>query len=163
MHAAGRSVGFSALSTERFDLDRGRFQTKAERPCTFEQPLIEHGVLDLSDPPALPTDQELTCVLVFRSITPQERIERVEAMHEPGLLQELECSIDGGRRSLFPTPGKLGKNLVGADWLVLSPYDLKNMPAQGGEVDLLRCTDPLGGCDRAPHASRVIVRHSLPL
>jgi Fe2+ or Zn2+ uptake regulation protein len=70
-----------------------RDREKAAPPTL--QDLIEYRVLDLSDATALATDQELSGVSVFRSIASQERIERVQAMHEPGLLRKLQCSIHG--------------------------------------------------------------------
>ena len=128
VHAAGRSVAFSALSTDRFDLDCGRFQAKPERPPPLLQGPIEQRVLDLSDATALATDEELSRVIVLRSIATQERVEGVQAVHQPRLLQELKCSIDSRRRSLLPIPAKFGKNLVRANRLMLAPHNLQNMP-----------------------------------
>jgi len=162
VHVARRSVALSALSTGRFDLDRGRFQAKPKRPPPFLQGPSEQRVLDLSDATALATNKELSRVIVLWSIAAEERIERVQAVHEPRLLQELKCSIDSRRRGLLPIPTKFGKNLVRANRFVLAPYNLQNMPPQGGEIDLLRRTHPLGGRDCAAHAARVIVRHWLP-
>jgi len=128
VHAARRSAALSALSAGRFDLDCGRFQPKPKRPPALLQGPIEQRVLDLSDATTLATNKELSRVIVLRSIAAQERIERVQAVHEARLLQELKCSIDSRRRGLLPIPTKFGKNLVRANRFVLAPHNLQNVP-----------------------------------
>jgi hypothetical protein len=149
------------LTANGFDLDSRSFQAKAEDTRLFPERAIQDRVLDLGDPPAHTAHEELSGVLIFGAIAPQERIQRVEAMHESGFLQELESPVNRGWSGLFAILRQFREDLIGADRLVLAPDNLENAPSQRGQVHLPRCAHLLGRRDRALNASRVVVRRSL--
>jgi hypothetical protein len=155
------SAHLITLIADGFDLDRRGFQTKAEDTPLFAERAIQNRILDLGHPPARAADEELPGVLILGPIAPQERVQRVEPMHEPGFLKEFQGSVNGRRGGLIAILGQLRQNLIGADRLVLAPHDLENASSQRGQVDPPRCAHLFSRRDRALNASRVVVRRSL--
>jgi hypothetical protein len=159
--AIEHSAHLTALIADGFDLDGGCLEAKAECPRLFTQGAIQNRIVDLGHSPAHVAHQELTAVIIFGAIATQERIQRVETMHESGFLKELQGSVNSGRGGLFAILGQFRQDLIGADRLVLAPDDLENAPSQRGQVYLLRCAHLFGRRDRALNASRVVMRRSL--
>lgn len=81
---------------------------------------------------ALSANQELCDVRTRRFIAADECIERVDAVHQPGLDQKFEGTIDGRRRRLVPFFGEFGEDLVGTDRFMCSPDDFENSPSDRG-------------------------------
>lgn len=100
---------------------------------------------------------------VLGSVASQEGIERVQPVHEAGFLKKLERPVDCLRGRITAILCKLGENFVGADRLVLPPYDLEDAPADWREIKLPGGTDPLSRRDRALHAPSVIVGRPMSL
>lgn len=161
--AVEHSAHLTALIANRFDLDSRGLEAKAECARLFPKRPIQNGIFDLGHPPAHPAYQELAAVLVFGTIATEERIQRVEAMHEPGFPQEVERAVDGGRSCFVAILRQLRQDLVSADGFVLPPHDFEHAPSQRGQVDLPRGANPFGRRDRALNASRVVMRRSLPV
>ena len=155
------SARLTALIADGFDLDGGVFEAKPEGTRLFPKCAIQNRIVDLGHSPARAAHQELTAVLIFGSITTQERIQGVETMYESGFLKEFESSVNSGRGGLFAILGQFRQDLIGADGLVLAPDDLENAPSQRGQVYLPRCTHLFGRRNRALNASRVVMRRSL--
>jgi hypothetical protein len=155
------SARLTALIADGFDFDGGVFEAKPEGTRLFPKCAIQNRIVDLGHSPARTAHQELTAVIIFGSIATQERIQRVETMHEPGFLKELQGSVNSGRGGLFAILGQFRQDLIGADRLMLAPDDLENAPSQRGQVYLPRCAHLFGRRDRALNASRVVMRRSL--
>jgi len=155
------SARLTALIADGFDLDGGVFEAKPEGTRLFPKCAIQNRIVDLGHSPARAAHQELTAVLIFGSITTQERIQGVETMYESGFLKEFESSVNSGWGGLFAILGQLRQNLIGADRLMLAPDDFENAPSQRGQVHLPRCAHLFGRRDRALNASRVVMRRSL--
>jgi hypothetical protein len=100
---------------------------------------------------------------IFGSVASQEGIERVESMHEAGLLKKLERPVDCLRCRIATILRELGENIVGADRFVLPPYNLEDSPANWREIDSPSGTDPLSRRDGALDAPSVIVGRPLSL
>ena len=98
---------------------------------------------------------------IFGPVATQEGVERIQPMHEAGFLQELKRSVHRLRGPSAAVLRKLGENLVGADRLVLPPYNLENSLADLGEIELPDRADSLGRCDRLRDAARVVVGRPL--
>jgi hypothetical protein len=155
------SAHLTALIADGFDLDGRVFEAKPEGTRLIAKCAIQNRIVDLGRSPANTAHQELTAVIIFGAIATQERIQRVETMHESGFLKELQGSVNRGRGGLFAILRQFRQDLIGADRLVLAPDDLENAPSQRGQVYLPRCAYPFGRRDRALNASRVVMRRSL--
>lgn len=159
--AVEHSAHLAALTANGFDFDRRSFQAKTQRARLFSQCSIQRLIVDLGHAAADAAHQELAAVLIFGAIATQEGIQRIQTMHEPGFLQELQGSVDGRRGGFLTILGQLGQDLIGANRLVLAPNDLEHAPSQGREVYLTRRAHLFGRRDRALNASGVVVRNSL--
>jgi hypothetical protein len=159
--AIEHSAHLTALIADGFDLDGGCLEAKAECTRLFTQGAIQNRIVDLGHSPANAAHQELAAVLIFGAITSQERIERIQTMHEPGFLEEFQGAVNGGWGGFFAILGQFRQDFVGADRLMLAPHDLKDTPSQRSQVDLLRRAYLFGRRDRALNASCVVVRRSL--
>jgi hypothetical protein len=159
--AIEHSAHLTALIADGFDLDGGVFKAKTEGTRLFPKCAIQNRIVDLGHSPAHVAHQELTAVIIFGAITTQERIQRVETMHESGFLEELQGSVNSGRGGLFPILGQFCQDLIGPDRLMLAPHDLENAPTQRGQVHLPRRAHFLGRRDRPLNAARVVMRRSL--
>ena len=84
---------------------------------------------------------------VLGPVAAEERVERVQPMHEARFLKELESPIHRLRSRIAAVFGELGENLVGADRLVLPPDDLEDSLADRREFEPPGCTDSLGRGD----------------
>ena len=100
-------------------------------------------------------------MIVFGAIATQERIQRVQTMHESGFLEKFQGAVNSGRGGFFAILRQFRQDLIGTDRLVLAPDDLENAPSQRGQVYLPRCAHPFGRRDCALNASRVVMRRSL--
>jgi hypothetical protein len=123
------SAYLTALIADGFDLDGGVFEAKPESPRLFPKRAIQNRIVDLGHSSAHAADQELTAMLFFGAITTQERIQRIETMHQPGVSQEFQGPVYSGWRGLFAILGQFRQDLIGADRLVLAPDDLENAPS----------------------------------
>jgi hypothetical protein len=155
------SAHLTALIADGFDLDGGVFEAKPEGTRLIPKCAIQNRIVDLGCSPTHTAHQELAAVIIFRAIATQERIQRVETMHESGFLKELQGSVNGRRGGLFAILGQFRQDLIGADRLVLAPDNLENAPSQRGQVYLPRCAYLFRRRDRALNASRVVMRRSL--
>ena len=94
------SAHLTALGAEGFDLDGGVFKAKPEGTRLFPKRAIQNRIVDLGHSPAHTAYQELTAVIIFRAIATQERIQRVQTMHESGFLKELQGPVNRRRGGL---------------------------------------------------------------
>jgi hypothetical protein len=159
--AVEHSAHLTALVADGLYLDCRGFQAEAQGTRLFPKRTIEHGIVDLGDSATLAADQELAAVRGFRAITTQERVQRVEAMDESGVLEKFQGAVNSGWGGFFAVFRELGQDFIGTDGLVLTPDDLKDAPSQRGQVYLPRCAHFLSRRDRALNAARVVMRCSL--
>jgi hypothetical protein len=95
------SARLTALIADGFDLDGGVFEAKPEGTRLFPKCAIQNRIVDLGHSPAHVAHQELTAVLIFGTVATQERVQRVETMHESGFLKKFQGSVNGGRGGFF--------------------------------------------------------------
>ena len=161
--AIEHSAHLTAFVAKGFNLDGRGLEAKTKFARLLSKCASQNSVLDLGHSPAITAHQELPAVLIFGAVTSQERIQRIQAMYESGLLQELQGAVNGGRGGFLTVFSQLRENLIGADRLVLPPHDLKDTPSQRGQVDLLRCTYLFGRRDRPLNTARVVMWRTLSI
>ena len=152
-----------ALGADGLDLDRGGVETEAERAGAFPQGSIHHRILDLGDTPATAAHQELARMRVLGPVAAEEGVERIQPMHQPCSLKELERPVHRLRRRIAAFLGELRENLVGPDGLMLPPDDLEDPPADRSELELPGRTDSLGRGDGALDAAAMVMGRALHL
>jgi hypothetical protein len=101
---------------------------------TVSGPLCQIGadvtVVEFYNNPAALTDQKLSGMRAAWQRTTDEGVQRIQSMHEPGVDQKLQRSIDGRWRGATPFLGEPLENVVGADGSMTIPDETKHAAAE---------------------------------
>ena len=89
--------------------------------------------------------------------TADERIERIDAMHETGIDQEVERTVDGRRSRFVSLFGEFRQDLVGAYRFVRSPHDLKHPSANRRQIESASLTKIRSGVESLLDAALVVM------
>ena len=89
--------------------------------------------------------------------TTDERIQRIEAMHQSGLDQEVERPVHRRRRGIAVVAAKAIEYVVCTYGTVTFPDEFQNSTPQGGKAKTAIATKPFGGGQRSLDATVVIV------
>ena len=114
---------------------------------------------------AFSAHQKLRNVYSGRFVAADEGVDRIDAVHEPGIDEKFERAINRGRRRFVALLGELGEDVVGADRRMCAPDDLENAAPDWRELETTLRTHISGGTYRLIDAGgvivgrRVIVRH----
>ena len=78
-------------------------------------------------------------------------------MHEIGIDQEIERTIDGGRRGFFTVPFQAVENIVSTDRFMTVPDQAQDLLTQRGKSQATFATQFFGRFQRLRYADAVIV------
>jgi hypothetical protein len=107
---------------------------KAKFPGFLGNELFDIDIAQLRYSTAVRADQELASVATGRIRATDIRIERIESVHQSGLNQKVERSVDGRRRSRPGVLAKACKNGVRTDRLVAVPDQLEDPSSDGSKA-----------------------------
>ena len=110
---------------------------------------------------AAATDDELRDMRLAGFAAADEGIERIDAMHETGIDQEVERTVDRWRSRLVSLFGEFRQDLVGAYRLVRAPHDLKHPSADRRQVESALLTKVGGRVESVLDAALVVVRRDV--
>ena len=115
------------------------------------------GRIQFGDGAAFAANQELTGVLKTRVAAAHISVERLDAVNETALAQEIQRAIDRRRRRGAALLTQLIEKLVGPDRLVATPDHFENPAPQRGEAKPALPANLLGRLERIRDASPVVV------
>ena len=110
---------------------------------------------------AAATHDELSDMRLGGFATADEGVERIDAMHETGIDQEVERTVDGRRSRLVSLFGEFRQDLVGAYRFVRSPHDLEHPSAYRSQVESALLAKVGGRVESVLYAALVVVRRDV--
>ena len=125
--------GFAAGLTQSLNLEHLMLCRKTEIGRGFLNQCIDLRIVQFGDRAATATNQELAAVRAARIGATDECVQRIQAMHQIGLDQEIERSIDCGRCCFFPHLFQAVENVIGTDRFMAIPDQPQNLLTQCGE------------------------------
>jgi len=156
MEAAAR---FSArtISADAFNFERLAQGCEAESGCSLPNHFVDVAIIEFRDRPAFPANQKLTRMWIARIGTTDKRIERIQAVDEVCLDQEIQRPVDCRRRDLPTSAIEAVQDIVGTDRLVAGPDQLQYPPALLCEAKSSLAADLYGRRNGFRYAMLVIV------
>ena len=145
------------IATHIFDLDGLSVGHEARVLGFLFQELADGRIVKLGDPVALSANEKLAGMPLFRRFAADEGIQAIDAMNQPGIQQEFEGAINGGRRNGAFALFKGAQYVISADRRMPIPHELEHAPANGGELQVTRFAEFFRGVQRTVHARPVIM------
>ncbi len=119
--------------------------------------VIDIRIVELRDAVAAATNQELTGVRTGRSRAANERVQRIETVHEIGFNKEFQRAVDGRRGRFLAVPVQRIEDIVSADRLVAVPDQFKHAAPDRGEAQPALAAQSLRRRERIGNAAPVIM------
>ena len=104
------------------------------------------------------TDQKHAGVAFTRVGTADKGVERRDAVHQPMLLKEIQCAVNGGRRSVMTIGRQFRQHVVGAQRLVGLPDQFQNSFPDGRQSGILPLANGPGVSQGLTDTGIVVVR-----
>jgi hypothetical protein len=153
----GNCVAASAVLTQTLYFQHLANRRKAEIGCFLLNDVMNVAVIQFRNRAALSTDEELSGVPAVRICAAYVCIQRIEAMHQPGVDQEIESPVHSWRGGLFAVAIKAVEKLVSTDRLVTVPDQFEDSAPQVGEAQTVFAAQPVRRVDRLRNAVLVVM------
>jgi hypothetical protein len=111
-----------AVQAEARDLDDAALDPEAALGRALADRVGDSAIVDLGGRASAPADQELHRMAGAGLRAADERIERLDAVHEAALQQEFERPVDGGRGPGAAVALEVVEDRIGADQLMAGPH-----------------------------------------
>ncbi len=138
----------AAILTQSLNLEHLMDRRKSEIGYLLLDQIINVGVIQLGDRPALPANEKLSAVRAARIGAADVRIDRIEPMDQICLDKKIQGPVNRWWRRLFSFAIDAVQNIVRADRLVAVPDEFQDTAAYSRESQSPSTTQSLCRVDR---------------